>query len=124
MCCFYQRQTQNCTVLLNWLVMVVENWLADAWAWWAENMACENAWDQADQEFWVQLLVLECENVKALWKQTTVLGRAVQARDNDYWVLDTILVLAVAFVLPTAWSPTLVLPAPWKPPNSSPSPWT
>ncbi|KYO37767.1 hypothetical protein Y1Q_0022049 [Alligator mississippiensis] len=66
---------------------------------------CKEAWnqhsevrDQADWEFWAQLLALMYEWVKALQEQTTVLERAVQATGNDCQVLDTILALAIIFM--------------------------
>lgn len=40
------------------------------------------------------------------------MARAVQAMKDNYQVLDAVLVLAIAFVPPTAQTPTLALPAP------------
>ncbi|KYO47639.1 hypothetical protein Y1Q_0019733 [Alligator mississippiensis] len=79
-------------------------------------MACEDVWDPhkvhwVDQEFWVQLLALEHKQVKVVYEQTSVLGKAVQAMDDNSPVLDTILAMAVIIVAAAAWSPTLVLPA-------------
>ncbi|KYO28970.1 hypothetical protein Y1Q_0009797 [Alligator mississippiensis] len=76
-------------------------------------MAYENMQDRADWKLQKQLLALEREWVVVLWEQTSVLGRAVQATDNDRQVLDTVLALVVAFVPPTSWPLTLTPPAPW-----------
>ncbi|KYO48421.1 hypothetical protein Y1Q_0022630 [Alligator mississippiensis] len=90
--------------------------------WWAEDVAHEKAQDEvedwADWEFWVQLLALEHEWVKALQEQNTRLAQAVQVRDDDHWVLDTVLALVVTFVPPIAWLLTLALPLPWQPPTA------
>ncbi|KYO29098.1 hypothetical protein Y1Q_0009896 [Alligator mississippiensis] len=40
------------------------------------------------------------EWVEALWEQTAVLDRVAQDTDEDHQVLDTILALAIDFVLP------------------------
>ncbi|KYO37261.1 hypothetical protein Y1Q_0008951 [Alligator mississippiensis] len=73
-------------------------------------------WNRADGEFRVQFLALKCEWMEALWEQNAILARAVQAMDDDYCVLDTILALVVSFVLPSAWLLIVVLPTPWQPP--------
>ncbi|KYO36803.1 hypothetical protein Y1Q_0020848 [Alligator mississippiensis] len=101
------------------VVMTSEDWLKDTQAWWAESITCEDAWDQneeaqnqEDQEFWAQLLALVHEQVEALQEQKTILTQAVQVTEDDHWVLDTYLALAVAFMSSAAQSPTLCLPVP------------
>ncbi|KYO46231.1 hypothetical protein Y1Q_0021768 [Alligator mississippiensis] len=110
----WQRWTQDYTILLDWLMMASEDQLVNTWAWWVKNMAHQDMLDQVDQEFQMQLLVLEREQVEALWKQTVVLAREMQATDDECQVLETVLALAVIFVPPTAQPQTLALPGPWQ----------
>ncbi|KYO25357.1 hypothetical protein Y1Q_0005013 [Alligator mississippiensis] len=111
--------------------MVLEDHLADTWAWQVEGMACEDtlhqskaeqdsckeAWDWTDQKFKAQLLALEHKQVVALWKQNVVIAWTVQVTDGNFQVLDTILALTVAFMPPAARLLTLAPPAPWQPPT-------
>ncbi|XP_014466327.1 uncharacterized protein LOC106737393 [Alligator mississippiensis] len=60
----------------------------------------EEARDQAEREFRTQFLTLEREWVEALREQSAVLGRAVQAMEDNRRVLDTLMALAVALVPP------------------------
>lgn len=60
---------------------------------------CEEAWDWADWELWVQLLALKHEWVEVLQEQNAILDQAMQAMDNNHLALDTVLALAVAFLL-------------------------
>lgn len=49
--------------------------------------------------------------MEALWEQGTVMTRAME---EDCWVMDTVLALAVAFMSSAALPPTLAMPAPWQ----------
>uniref|UniRef100_A0A7M4EKC2 Ubiquitin carboxyl-terminal hydrolase 12 n=1 Tax=Crocodylus porosus TaxID=8502 RepID=A0A7M4EKC2_CROPO len=133
-----QKRTLDWILFLDRLVVTSEEQLVDAQ--WAEDIACKDrwqledvayegawdwrkeVWDQVDWELCVQLLALEHEQVEALWEQTTVMGGAVPTMDDDHWVSDTILTLAVAFMLLASWPPTLALPAPWQPPITQQQP--
>ncbi|KYO30250.1 hypothetical protein Y1Q_0022463 [Alligator mississippiensis] len=66
----------DCTILLQQLVAMLEAWIQDSQAWRAEDITCEDALDQADQELWAWLLALEYGWVEALWKQNAILGSA------------------------------------------------
>ncbi|KYO37640.1 hypothetical protein Y1Q_0004748 [Alligator mississippiensis] len=82
---------QDCTILLQQLVVMWQNWLEDLRAWWAEDVAHEVTCDQADHELWAELLPLDQEWLQLPQEQNTILGRAVHAMDDDHWVLDIIL---------------------------------
>ncbi|KYO40035.1 hypothetical protein Y1Q_0006569 [Alligator mississippiensis] len=77
----------------------------------AEDITCKDTWDQADWEFWAQLLALECSQ-----QQNAILAWAVQATDNNHWMLNTILALPITFGPPTGRPLILALPAPQQPP--------
>ncbi|KYO39233.1 hypothetical protein Y1Q_0004862 [Alligator mississippiensis] len=100
------------------LVAVSEDHLEGSWAWRAEDITCEDAQDWANTEFSAQLLALEHKWLDLLMEQNDMLGWTVQVMDDGHWVLDTILALAVTFLLPMAQPPTLALPAPWQLPIS------
>lgn len=61
--------------------------------------------------------------VEAEEQQTIAVAKAVETREEDHWILDTILALAVIFILPTALLPVLALPVAWQPPSQVPLPW-
>lgn len=49
-----------------------------------------------------------------------MVARAVEAMEEDYWVLDPILNLVVTFIPPAALPLVLALPAPWQLPAAQP----
>ncbi|KYO33640.1 hypothetical protein Y1Q_0008789 [Alligator mississippiensis] len=114
------RRTQDLTLLLDKLVMAAEDQQVDKWMWQAEDVACEDAWEWADQELRAQLLALECEYMEALQQQGTVMAKAVQAMEEDCQGLDTI--LAVTFMPLASLPMTRALPAPWQLPTTQQAP--
>ncbi|KYO29469.1 hypothetical protein Y1Q_0022709 [Alligator mississippiensis] len=69
-------------------------------------------------KFRVCLLALEERHMEALEQQTVLMAKAVEAMEVDRWVLDTILALAVAFMLPAVLLLTTALPSPWQSPTT------
>ncbi|KYO39482.1 hypothetical protein Y1Q_0021119 [Alligator mississippiensis] len=80
--------------------------------WQVENITHKDAWDKADWEFWVQLLVLETQHMKSLHQQASFMDRPVEAMKKDCWVLDIILALAVTFMPPAALPSAIALLGP------------
>ncbi|KYO26661.1 hypothetical protein Y1Q_0019141 [Alligator mississippiensis] len=125
---------QDRTLLLDWLVITSEERLVDSQAWWVEdvtqqdaghmeNLAQQDTWraedlahkeaqDWADQLFRARFLALEEQHREAVEQQA---ARAVEETEEDHWVLDNVLALAVTFITPAALSP--IVP-PWQPPTA------
>lgn len=87
---FYQRRTQDCTLLLDCLVTITEEWLANLQAWHkaaetckCQREACEHQKEihkqERDQEEWAhhaQVLEVEERNI-------SVLKRMMAAQDSS-----------------------------------------
>ncbi|KYO36534.1 hypothetical protein Y1Q_0024249 [Alligator mississippiensis] len=86
--------------------------------WQEEDITCKDVQDQVDQEFRVQLLALNQKSMEALQEQDALMVRAVEAKEEDRQVLDTVLALVVAFVLPTALPLTIAPSAPSQAPTT------
>ncbi|KYO39336.1 hypothetical protein Y1Q_0016298 [Alligator mississippiensis] len=87
----------------------VRDWQKEERDWW---------WDWEDQVFQKRLLALKEWHIEDLEWQAVLLARTVEATEEYHWVLDTILALAVTFVLPTALPRGAGLLAPWQPPTA------
>lgn len=68
---------QDCTVLLQHLVVTMQDWLEDSQTWQVEDVTHKDVWDEVDQEFSAEFLVLEREQIQLLWEQNAILGQAV-----------------------------------------------
>ncbi|KYO17622.1 hypothetical protein Y1Q_0004997 [Alligator mississippiensis] len=82
MCRLWQQWTQDWTLMLDRLVTVAEERLADSWAWCAEDPVCEQARvvhelkrDRADWAFQDRILAFE-------ERHTTLLERMVEAQEQ------------------------------------------
>ncbi|KYO31276.1 hypothetical protein Y1Q_0016988 [Alligator mississippiensis] len=92
--------------------MVAEKRLADSWARCNEDIACKRERvthreerirqrDWVKQEFWTRVLALKERYLEAQQWQASMVARAVEVMEQDRWLLDAILALVVAFVLPS-----------------------
>ncbi|KYO35138.1 hypothetical protein Y1Q_0001025 [Alligator mississippiensis] len=129
-----QWLTQDQIQLLDQLATMVEQQLADSWAWCVEDIVqdwervmCEVERERAVQVLWDGLLALEERYialletmVEAQKQQAAMFGRVVEATEEDRRVLDTMLALAITFIPPTALPPVIAPPAPWQPPTVQP----
>ncbi|KYO27046.1 hypothetical protein Y1Q_0018208 [Alligator mississippiensis] len=97
------------TWLLANLTTKAEEQLAEKWVCYMEDVVCE---------FWDRLLALKERHLEAQERQAAMLARAMEVT-GEWWVLDTILALAITFVPLTAQPPRLQYHLP---PGSCPPP--
>lgn len=68
-----------------------------------ERDTCKVVKDQVGQEFRNRLMDLKERHLEVQEWQTSLVTSAVKAMEKDCWGLDTVLVLALTFMLPCLW---------------------
>lgn len=56
--------------------------------------------------------------MEALQEKSALMTKAMEAMQYDCQVLDTVLALAITFMLPVALTPTVAAPGPWQLPST------
>ncbi|KYO48887.1 hypothetical protein Y1Q_0020234 [Alligator mississippiensis] len=124
------RRTQDQTLLLDQLVMVLEDQLVEVQVWqekdvtqqdakWMEDVTHKDVQDGMRRHRTGQTGqtgALEEWHIDALEQQAVVIARAVEVMEEDRRMLDTIMALTVALVPSTVLPLTTALSGPWQPP--------
>ncbi|KYO45857.1 hypothetical protein Y1Q_0021492 [Alligator mississippiensis] len=99
--CLHQEWIQDQTLLLEQLVTVPDDWVMDLQAWQAQGLEQERNWE--DHVFQERNLAIEEKHIALLEMihesqehQAAMVAPAVKASEEDFWVLDTILALAIS----------------------------